>query len=357
LCFIVNFSLFAEKPVKPEKKDYAVMLEAQEKFDNMDYGGALNKALEAKEIRQKLCAWQCYVLDKDLAPAAVRRKGDYIPDVVAVLKERDAFESVEIINSLVDKKSMDFFNSSIKKLVSYAASLDVYPEADFICGKVYQFEGEYDVAMQFFDKAIKNSDFLDVYNSKYEILYQMADIASQIGKKNDYEKYLLLILSDDEKYYKNTVFSNAILRTISSKDDKDPLNKFFMLYRAETYFYLKAYQLIAKYYSENNQLEKAVVADAMAVLSSFTSIYSVIKARDPEYSFTTLQDFFVKLNEWNDIDIWIKDNSVWETFIDFAVLCKSSGYTTFAFQLLTAINQSCSEVYWQSRSKALLNKF
>lgn len=354
-CIITNFSLSAKNPVKPEKKDYEVLLEAQEKFDLLDYGGALNKALEAKEIRQQLCKWQLFILDKELSPAAVRTKGDYIPDIVSILQSRNAKDAVEIINSFIDKKSLDFFEGSVKKLVSYVELLKVYPEADFLCGKVYQFEGEYDVAMQFFDAAIKNAEFLDVYAEKYDILYQMADIAYQTGKKTDYEKYLLLILSDDEKYYKNSVFYNAIIRTISSNEDKDPLNKFFMLYRAETKFYLKAYQLIAEYYKENAQGQKALVADAMAVLSSFTSIYSAIKIRDPEYNYTTLQDFFVTLTKWHDIELWLIDHDVWKSFTEFALLCRRSGYVTFATQMLEAIKESCNEPYWKKRAENLLN--
>ena len=185
----------------------------------------------------------------------------------------------------------------------------------------------------------------------------MADIASQTGKKSDYEKYLLLILSDDEKYYKNSVFYNAIIRTISANEDKDPLTKFFMLYRAENSFFLKAYQLIAEYYTENAQAQKAIIADSMAVLSSFTNIYSVIKERDPEYVFISLPDFFVKMSQWDDINIWIKDNSVWKTFIDFAILCKKAGYTTYSFQILNAIKQSSNEEYWRSRAEILLKNY
>ena len=185
----------------------------------------------------------------------------------------------------------------------------------------------------------------------------MADIALQTGNKTDYEKFLLLILADDEKYYKNTVFCNAVLRTIGLNDDKDPLNKFFMLYRAENKFYLKAYQLIAKFYSENNMIEQALIADSLAVLSSFTNIYSAIKVRDPEYNFTTLQDFFVKLSFWNDIELWITNHNVWESYVDFAILCKKSGYITFSKQMLVAIKSSCNEKYWQNRAENLLDKF
>ena len=62
----------------------------------------------------------------------------------------------------------------------------------------------------------------------------------------EYEKYLLMILADDSLYYKNTVFCNAVMRTISSPAEKEPLKKFFSLYRVDSSNYLRAYNLISK---------------------------------------------------------------------------------------------------------------
>ena len=91
---------------------------------------------------------------------------------------------------------------------------------------------------------MQNADFLDIPAEKYEILYQMAYLAQQKNDNAEYEKYLLMILADDSLYYKNTVFCNAVMRTISSPAEKEPLKKFFSLYRVDSSNYLRAYNLI-----------------------------------------------------------------------------------------------------------------
>ena len=211
LCFCTATFLSAKEPLRPEEKDYDVLLTAQEMLDSMDYGGALKMAMHAKNIRTQLCDWQLFILEKELSPAAVRSKGDYLPDVLQILKERNSFDA-QIISSLIEKKTDVFFDYSMKKLVSYISEKKAYPEADFICGKVYQFEGEYEMAMQFYDAAVQNADFLDIPAEKYEILYQMAYLAQQKNDNAEYEKYLLMILADDSLYYKNTVLSEQQMK-------------------------------------------------------------------------------------------------------------------------------------------------
>lgn len=349
LCFCTATFLSAKEPLRPEEKDYDVLLTAQEMLDSMDYGGALKMAMHAKNIRTQLCAWQLFILEKELSPAAVRSKGDYLPDVLQILKERNSFDAVQIISSLIEKKTDVFFDYSMKKLVSYISEKKAYPEADFICGKVYQFEGEYEMAMQFYDAAVQNADFLDIPAEKYEILYQMAYLAQQKNDNAEYEKYLLMILADDSLYYKNTVFCNAVMRTISSPAEKEPLKKFFSLYRVDSSNYLRAYNLISKYYLEYGETQKAVTAMALSVLSAFSKIYNVVHIREPYGNYSDFEELFIKMQDWEDITQWLQNNAVWETFISFAELTENLGYRTFSEQLFIAVYNSCPEKYWKQK--------
>ena len=349
LCFCTVTFLSAREPLRPEEKDYNVLLTAQEMLDSMDYGGALKMAIHAKNIRTQLCDWQLFVLEKELSPAAVRSKGDYIPEVLQILKERNSLDAVRIISSLIEKKSEVFFDYSMKKLVSYISEKKAYPEADFICGKVYQFEGEYETAMKFYDAAVRNADFLDIPAEKYEILYQMACLAQQRNDSAGYEKYLLMILADDSLYYKNTAFCNAVLRTISSPSEKEPLKKFFSLYRVDSPDYLRAYNLIAKYYLECGETQKSVTAMALSVLAAFSKIYNVVHLREPYGNYSEFEQLFIKTQDWEDIKQWLQNNAVWEIFVSFAALTEKSGYITFSEQLFMAVYNSCPEEYWKQK--------
>ena len=230
-------------------------------------------------------------------PYQVRKAGDVLSSVLPVLRERRSDEAVGIIQALLNKKTSEFFDNSIKQMVAYIAASKVYPEADYLCGKVYQIEGEYDLAMNFYDSAVKNSDYLDIPETKYEILYTMADMALQQKNLKNYEEYLLNILNDDTEYFKNTPFKNALLRTIDSQTDKAPVEKFFLLYRADSSYYSKAYYLLSKYYQNAQEFDKAVFASSLSSLTLFTHIYKIIKVRNPKYVYSDLSGFFAEIQK------------------------------------------------------------
>ncbi|QTQ11760.1 hypothetical protein HRI96_05825 [Treponema parvum] len=349
VCFVYSQNL-----KKPEKKDYLLLMEAQSKYDALDYGGALKDAVEAKKIRKELSDWRVFTLKKALSPAAVRKAGDLISDVLPVLESRNEKNAVDIINFLVEIKSLNFFNNSVNRLIEYVSESKAYPEADYLCGRIYQIEGEYKIAMQFYDTAVKNASFLDIYSVKYDILYNMADIAFQQGNTDEYETYLLSILADDNEHYKNKTFKTAVLRTIGLKTEKEPLKKFFELYRAESRYFYRAYYLLSEFYDKNGDSENALFISALGSLSVFTRLYEIIKQRDPQYTYAGLADLFSRMPLWDDVDVWAKDNNIWDMFFNFIQLAKKRGGDLFAVQFLNVIKESAPEKYWRDRAATLL---
>lgn len=358
VCFISLFFLLpcflsAQTPLKPEENDWRILLEAQNSFDNHEYSQSLQFALDAKKIRSQQKTWESYIITESLRPAAVRRVGDSISNILPVLKSRNEAIALDIINKIFEKKTEDDFNNSMTSLVAFISDSKVYPEADYICGQVYENEGEYELAIQFYDEAVKNSSFLDIQDVKYDILYRMADIAYKQQNNEDYEKYLLSILSDDKDYFQNITFKNAILRTIDLKTDKEPLEKFILLYRVNNKYFYKAYTLLSDFYIENNQMDMAIFTSALSCLTSFTRMYAIIKMRTPEYVYRNLADFFNTISLYEDVEKWSIENNIWIQFINFADLAKKRGDFLFASQLLTVLEESAPEQYWKNRASVL----
>lgn len=351
--FTPFFNIFAAKPQKPEQKDWRILLEAQNKYDSLDYSSALIEANRAKSVRLQNSVWAEFILNEAISPMQVRKGGDAISDVLPILEERYSDDAVEVIRSLLKSKSAAFFDNSMKKLIEYVTALRVYPEADYLCGKVYQSEGEYDLAMRYYDSAVKNADFLDIYEIKYEILYTMAEISYQKNEYQKYEEYLLNILKDDIDYYQNENFRNALLRTIDSKTDKEPVEKFFLLYRANKIVFSKAYYLLAKYYQQQSNDDKAIVAMSLNSLAIFTHIYEIVKIRNPKYSYDKLNNFFIKFQTYDDIKDWTYENNLWDSLIEFAQLAKRRGDVLFSNQLLAIIKESSSDDYWKNKASQL----
>jgi hypothetical protein len=90
------------------------------------------------------------------------------------------------------------------------------------------------------------------------------------------------------------------------------------MYRADTYRALKAYLQLTHFYRVKGDNEKYFAMASLACLTAFTRIYTVLDSRELEYTFTTLNDFFVRALGYEEIREWIDANQVLEIFSLFA---------------------------------------
>jgi hypothetical protein len=337
----------------PEKQDWRILQNARNCFENKEYGDALYLAKQAEVTRKEYVDWTVYTLNTALNPAEVRKEGDSLSAVLPVLERRQTTDAVMIIQRMTEKKAPGFFHDSIQKLMDYLKKSYVYPEAEFLKGEIYQLEGEYALAMQFYDAAWQNSFYLDIPDQKYDILYQMADLAFNRNKMDDYEKYLLLIVADDP-FYRNAALCTAMTRTILSKNakDKNSFENFFLLYRATDTRCISSYFKLADYYNENSLHNKALTASALGVLTVFSRIYDIIKVKDVDFVYSDFRTFLAEIKKYPDILDWCDENSFWQGLFSFAGICETNGATAFSTETLSILAAAAPEEYW--RKKALV---
>ena len=139
------FCIFSETIAKPDYiiDDKRIFLDAQIAFDRQDYGLALKLVERAKAARKQKVKWEVYTLENSLKPAEVKRAGDFIPDILPVLSDRQDYDALEIFSRYEKLYTMDFFENSAKKLIAFIKNRSEFPEADYLSGCVYQLEGEY----------------------------------------------------------------------------------------------------------------------------------------------------------------------------------------------------------------------
>mgnify|MGYP007069974171 CR=1 FL=1 len=128
--------LSAQHPVKPKtsEQSWRVLAKAQVAFDKGDYGDAIALCEEAKKSRDRELEWNRYVMENTLNSPEVKRKGPFISDLIPVLKEREDFDALEIINYWIGKRGSEYFDNSLPKLYEYLMRLSEYPECDFLFG-------------------------------------------------------------------------------------------------------------------------------------------------------------------------------------------------------------------------------
>ncbi len=346
---------------RPSGTEYWFLLkEAQENFESASYGKSLGLAEEAKEKRRAQTAWESYIMDQSLRLSAVRNAGDLIADILPVLKQRKQTSACEIVENYLTIYGESYFSGSFSRLLNYLHQNDVYPEADYLIGRVYKVEGELEIAIQYMEKAYNEADRLDVPDVKFDILYDLADIARLQNNGNEnYEKYMLTILAAD-KNFTNEGYMNAVLKIIQG-NSREAVDRFFMLYRSDNDISLKALEGLASYYrqvsleseepvaAERNRI-KALRCAALGTVVAVTKIESTVKDRINNFNYTNMPELLSKAGLYSDVVEWGNSNGVWELFVNFGVQCSESGYPSFARRVFEILKNGEPEEYWRQKA-------
>lgn len=353
LFLFLSFSVYSQQKNESFDEDKKIFIQAKIAYDSNNFDDALHYAELAKQNRKNKITSQVSLLENSFKPAEVKYAGDSISTSMKILKERQDYDAIQIIEWYLKIKGLEFFNDSKNSLLAYIRSVAAFPEADFLVSRVYKIEGEYDIAITYLKLALDNASNFDIPDEKYDVLYELAGIYSLQGKKDDYEKYLLLILAQDS-VFQDRVLVEAMKKTIST-ESKTCLEKFFQLYRIKNAHTLKAYFEIAEYYRQNSS-SKAIEASMIGVLTAFSKIDSVLQQRNPEYRYKNIESFFYELKKYPDIIEWGMTNQVWQGFYNFAVDAYSSHYISFSLQMLDMLRTSAPELYWREKAYVKLEE-
>ncbi len=321
-------------------------------YDKMDYGTALKYAEDAILYRKLFIEKQIETLKSSLSAKRVQVAGDNINSVLSVLKDRNERASIAVIESYTKIKGIEYFDNSIQKLLDYMNSLIVFPEAQKLIADVYKLEGEYQFAEEYYQLALKNADVLDIPDEKYDILYMLAEISRLENDFSTMETRLLNILIDD-KSYRDKALNTAMIETIKA-NKKGSMEKFFNLYRANSYLSIDAYNQLAEYYYKAGDKEKALNFAALSAITSFSKVNEILISRNSEYSYENLSKFFQEAAFYDDIVEWGNENKAWSSFNILAKYTKEEGYNNFARELLVVLVQFSPEKYWQKDAVLML---
>lgn len=355
LIISLSFTALFAAPKKPSVNNPEMAYrKAVSAYDNQDYGKALKYSEDAILYKKQKVEAELDLLNNTLAPKQVRTAGDNIDKVLTVLEKRNEKETIKIINNYLKVKGSEYFENSIAKLLEYIKKTEVYPEAQKLIGDIYKLEGEYLYAEEYYKMALSNKDILDIPDEKYEILYMLADISRLQNDDELMEIRLLNVLTEDNSF-KDITLQKAILRTLK-QNKKESVEKLFTLYRAESYYSLKAYNELTEYYYKKNEQDKSLTFAALFAITSFSKIYETIILRNFNYEYENLGTFLQEASYYNDIVKWGSENYVWKSFNTLARYSNEYGYSVFAKELLKTLVQYSPERYWQQEAVIQLQK-
>ena len=323
-------------------------------FDSNKYGKALEYVEEAKQIRKKEVDDYLSILNKSLSPYAVKEVGDRIPAVLSVLESREDYDAHNLIKYLVDLKGASYFNNSVNEVQKYLTLKELMPEASYLIGHIYEYEGEYDLAVKYYTSAWNNSHVLEIPDSKYDILYDLAKLSFNFNKFEESEKSLLLIIASDSNF-KDVAFKRAIISSVEKGYSAD---KIFNLYRTDCYRSITAFFLLSDLYSEKGKNQQVFEMALYGVLTSFTRMNEILQSRRVDYTYTTLHEFFKIAMQNAEIKQWTIDINFWKAFYRLAdvatELYPENG--DFGPILMEVIYLHAPETYWKNLAGIKLSK-
>ncbi len=317
---------------------------AEIEFENGNLGIALKLTENAKEKRVSESTVYVETLLNALIPLAVQNAGDMIPDVREILVSRLESRAVAIIDEALLLHDADFFRNSITEIKNYYINRSVYPEAEFLLGKIYQAEGEYDIAKEFYFSALDHAYALDVPEQQIDIFYQTAYLAQLSGDDGLYEIMLMNILDYNPWFTRGDGISPYLKAAVDNSHIQESATKFFKLYRASHPQSINAAIQLTTFYKNKGDTDKAYTFAVLSSLLSFTRLYEVLEERDQRFEFTDLGSFFKTCTKYSDIVAWLENQSVWRGFYELAVLSKAEGNDTFADEIFSMLSKSCTDI-------------
>ena len=351
--FSLNSVFASEYTNKPSMmdEDWRILIQANNAFNENDYGRALSLVEKSKSSRKQKVNWKNWNLDNVKKYREIQRSGDLLSDIIEVLKKRENKVCLEIVNEEIDKYGISFFDNSFSKLTEFVSTTVAYPEADFLVGKIYRLEGETELALKNYNSAYENKFFLDVPEMQYDILYELADLYYSIGDTEHFESSLLAILKDNEDY--SDIGRKKSMNKVLKEDEKETIDKFFDMFRSTDYKSLKALSLLTTFYTNQGEEQKALHAASIGVTTAVQKIYNTLEKRRPGFVYDGIQNLLGCSAYYTDLVEWGKDNCIWELFLQFADCTCSSGYLVFAKELYMRLSVCIPDDYYR---KACANR-
>lgn len=164
----LSVALYAQQSsVSSAEYPWHLLEQGKVAYEAREFGEALLLFGQAREMRKTQIAAQYDYLFAALKPQQVRAAGDLIADVYRVLEKRQDYEACAILDKIFLTHPPAYFNKSISALLDWFRRSGVYPECDYLIGKVYELEGELSQSRRFYQEAWEAREFLYIPDMRF----------------------------------------------------------------------------------------------------------------------------------------------------------------------------------------------
>ncbi|UTC63765.1 hypothetical protein E4O00_07400 [Treponema sp. OMZ 788] len=344
LIFYFSAVLFSLDTIDEDEKPWHLLEQAKIQIEKGEFGIALHLTNKARDLHKARTEKKYNHMFNSLKPKRVKLEGDNISDVYAILNKREDYDACKILDDIFLTHPPVFFDKSISKLMAWLEKRKAFPETDFLAGKIYFAEGDYEQAMHYYKEAWNARMFLEIPDERFNIIYSLADTSKLLHRYDEQEKYLLLVLTEDPIYGTTNLESDPLQAMIKTITSEKTTEKFFLLYRNKNPIALKAYMDLTDIYLEAGKNRRALATAVLGSIITITNLDEVISKDDYNYEYTEFANLLHRLHRRQDVVLWAEQQNFWRAFMNLADSLLKNGNNEQAFYLYSKLAESIPSI-------------
>lgn len=160
------------------------------------------------------------------------------------------------------------------------------PEVRKWLGYIYNQEGEYDLAIKEYERALEYKKNMIIPEDEFSILYSLAELYKTTHDKSEYI-FVLNQIIDSVKSEKLPLSTVSVMVSVLVKSGID---KFFELYRPTAKITVKAHYLLGIYYFKEKKYTESLYHLIFAIGEPVQEVIKEIILTDPDYKYVLNKD-------------------------------------------------------------------
>lgn len=263
-------------------------------------------------------------------------------------------------NSFADKPAWvlfedgkkEFHNNELgKSFKIFRTCLDkksIFPEADYWIGLIYEKEGEYQLALQQFQKALNNKSALLTRDDYIKIHYSIAGIYETKRMYNKFEQELITITNQNKSFadHEQLKYKSSVIKTFETRG----INNALELYRINVNNAYDAHRQMGIFYYRTGQYYNALMHLSYAALSASSSIIRHFQKKDPDYKFTTFNEILKLAEKDKQTKRFLVESKVYQVYYYLAAALYARGHSIQARDIWWEILKFNETGIWGSKS-------
>jgi tetratricopeptide (TPR) repeat protein len=210
--------------------------------------------------------------------------GDDLGLVETYIQKELQMGAKEALDELYYRVPKDSLENSAKKALSELGRFKSYPDAEYWIGEAYRAEGEFDIALGQYQKALDKKELFETPGFNGEILYKIAEIYRLKGDYYKMENVLNDILKQDDMWNIESNIRSSMVNAAANNG----LDRFLVLYRQDDQAVEKAHRMLGQYYYGAGRYGAAKEHLLFAFLTQSTMLIEELKKNNYAYRFTSL---------------------------------------------------------------------